>query len=93
MDAIARGVEATLDLLSSHSKMVMQRTIDIAQQLDIPDEEIQRWSVAKAMLDFERNRVIKSLLNKLERGPLTQRIVGMPELHRHTTKKPAVHQN
>jgi DNA-binding NtrC family response regulator len=60
MDAIARGVEARLDPLSSYSEMVTRRTIDIAWQLGIPEEEIQRWAVAKAGLDAKVARLIKS---------------------------------
>ena len=60
MDAIARGVEAKVDPFSSYSKMVTQRTIDIARKLDIPDEEIQEWTEAKAKLDSERNGIIES---------------------------------
>jgi len=47
MDAIARGVEAKLDPFSAYSKVVTQKTIDIARQLGIDKEEIQRWSSAK----------------------------------------------
>ncbi len=65
MDAIARGVEAKFDPLSSYPKLVTQRTIDIARQLGIVEAEIQRWQAAKAMLDATRDRVIKSSLGKL----------------------------
>ena len=66
MDAIARGVEATLDLFSSYSKIVTQRTVDIARHLGIAEEKIQRWAAAKAKLDSERDKVTKSSLNKLK---------------------------
>ena len=60
MDAIAAGVEAKLDPFSAYSKVVTQRTIDIARQLGIAEEEIQRWVAAKAKLDAEKGRVVKS---------------------------------
>jgi DNA-binding NtrC family response regulator len=47
MDAIARGVEAKLDPFSAYSRVVTQRTADIARQLGIDEEEIQRWATAK----------------------------------------------
>jgi len=47
MEAIASGVEAKLDPFSAYSKVVTQRTIKIAQQLGIAEEEIQRWEAAK----------------------------------------------
>ena len=47
IDAIARGVEAKLDPFSAYSKVVTQRTADIAHQLGIDEEEIQRWAAAK----------------------------------------------
>ncbi len=66
MDAVALGVEAKLDPLSSYSTMVTQRTIDIARQLGIDEEEIQRWAAAKARLDSRRERIIKPSLDKPE---------------------------
>jgi DNA-binding response OmpR family regulator len=60
MNAIARGVEAKLDPFSAFSKMVTQRTADIARQLGVAEKEIQKWATAKATLDSERNRIIKS---------------------------------
>jgi hypothetical protein len=56
MDAIARGVEARLDLLTSRSTIVIQKTIDVARQLDMPEEEIQSWATLRFMHDSERNR-------------------------------------
>ena len=64
MDAIARGVEAKFDPFSSYSKLVTQRTIDIARQLDIAEGEIQGWATAKAVLYSERNKVTKLTLSK-----------------------------
>jgi len=83
IDAIAFGVEARLDLLLGYSKIAAQETIDIARQLDIAEEKIQRWAAAKAMLGSERNKVIKSSLDKLQRSPLAQSIMGvlMPYLY------------
>jgi len=83
IDAIAFGVEARLDLLLGYSKIAAQETIDIARQLDIAEEEIQEWAAAKAMLGSDRNKVIKSSLNKLEHSPPAQSIMGvlMPYLY------------
>ena len=60
IDAIAFGVEAKIDPFSAFSRVVTQRTVDIARQLDIAEEEIQRWAAEKAKLDFERKKVVKS---------------------------------
>ena len=68
MDAIAHGVEAKHELLTGSSYIVTQKTIDIARQLGIPDEEIQDWVDARARLDFERDRVIASSVNKARQG-------------------------
>jgi len=64
MDAIARGVEAKHDSLFHRSWVVTQRTIGIARQLGIAEKEIQRWVAAKAKLNSERDRLIKSKLSK-----------------------------
>ena len=58
MNAIARGVEARLDLLIGCSKIVIQRTIDIGRRLSIPEKEIQRWAAMRPIYDSERNEVI-----------------------------------
>ncbi len=60
MEAIARGAEATLDPLSGYAKLVTEKTVNVARQLGIAEKEIQEWAAAKAKLDSERNRVIKS---------------------------------
>ncbi len=64
MDAIAHGLEAKFDPLYSYSNMVTQKTIDIARQLGIVDEEIQRWQAAKEKLDSQKAKAIKSSLDK-----------------------------
>ena len=87
MDAIARGVEAKLDPLSSYSKTVTQRTIDIARHFDIPEEEIQKWAAAKARLDSEKNRQFKSSLNKFKRSPLAQSVMGMTKPYQHKSTR------
>ncbi|MBA7618921.1 Regulator of RpoS [subsurface metagenome] len=47
VEAIARGVEAKLDPFSAYSKVVTQRTVEVAQHLGIGEEEIQRWAAVK----------------------------------------------
>lgn len=86
MNSIAYGVEAKYDCLLGYSKIVTQRTIEIAQQLGIPEKEIQRWAVAKSRHDAERNTATKSLLNKLQRSPLAQRIMGIAVPYPYTLK-------
>ena len=84
MNAIAYGVGAKYDLLTGHSKIVTQTTIDIAQRLGIPEKGIQRWAAARTRLDSERASRIKSILDKLGRSPLAQSIMGMTEPHLYT---------
>ena len=60
MDAIATGVETKLDPFSAYSKVVTQRTIDIARQLGIANKEIQGWVETKSKLDTEKDNIIKS---------------------------------
>lgn len=57
MDAIASGVEVLLDPFLGYSKMVTQRTVDIARRLGINEKEIERWSVEKVSLDSKRTSV------------------------------------
>jgi len=78
MDAIAYGVEAKLDFLTGYSKMVTQRTIDRARALGIPEKEIRKWATTRAMRDSEKQRALKSLVEKVERSALPW-ILGMTE--------------
>ncbi len=64
IDAIALGVEAKLDPFFTLSRVVTQRATEIARELGIAEEEIQRWAAAKAKLDSERDKLIKSELDE-----------------------------
>ncbi len=64
MDAIALGVEAKLDPFSTLSRLVTKRGIEIARQLGIAEDEIQQWSAAKTKLAAEKERLLKSELDK-----------------------------
>lgn len=77
INAIAYGVDAQVDYFDSHSKIVTDKTVDIAHQLDLPGIEIKKWAVARDQLYSERDRRIKSMLNKLERSMMAQEILGL----------------
>jgi DNA-binding NtrC family response regulator len=83
MNAIARGVEAKLDSVDNHTKIVTERTIDVARQLGVPEKEIKGWAAARARQDAERDRVIKSSLDKLKLSPIAQYMIGVTELHQY----------
>lgn len=77
MDAIARGVEARQDLIFSHSKIVVEETIDIARKLGIPDKVIKSWTKVRLRLNSERERAVKNALDKLELNALAQQTLGL----------------
>ena len=67
IDAIALGVEVKLDPLSNYSKLVTERTVEVARRLGIDEEEIQQWVAERARLDSsKRERAIRSALSELE---------------------------
>lgn len=43
MDAIARGVEARLEEVLGYSRIVTGRTVEVARQLGMEDEDIMEW--------------------------------------------------
>lgn len=86
IDAIALGIEAKLDSIDRHSKTVIRRTIEVARQLDISEAEIQRWVDARSTVYSERDKIIKSVLSKVERSPLMQCMMGMTALYVHREK-------
>ncbi|MDO8687642.1 MAG: response regulator [Dehalococcoidales bacterium] len=59
MEALARGVELTLDSFTAYSKLVTERTVAIAHDMGIAEEEIKQWIADKEALDSKRNRIIK----------------------------------
>ena len=80
MDAIARGVEAKLEQLVGHSKIVTEKTVEIAWQLGMPEEVIQRWGAVRARLDSERNRIIDSPLNKVKPSLFAESVMRVTKL-------------
>jgi len=42
-----------------------------------------KWAAARARQDAERDRVIKSSLDKLKLNPIAQYMIGVTELHRY----------
>jgi len=47
METIARGVEAMVDHFDFHGRIVTERTIEVAQQLAVPDADIRAWAAAR----------------------------------------------
>ena len=76
INAIAYGVDAQVDYFDFHSKIVTDKTVELARQLDLPGREIKKWVVARDQLYSERDRRIKSMLNKLERNIMAQAMLG-----------------
>ncbi len=77
INAIAYGVDARIDYFDSHSKIVTDETVEIAHQLGLPRTEIERWSVTREQLYSERDKRIKSMLNKLAGNKMAQVILGL----------------
>ena len=77
INAIACGVDAQVDHFDFHSKIVTKNTIDLAQQLGLPEKEIKKWATEREEFYSERNKYIKSALRKLEQYPIAQVILGL----------------
>jgi DNA-binding response OmpR family regulator len=77
INTIAYGVDAQVDYFDFHSKIVTEKTIDIARQLCLPPEEIEKWESGRNELYSKRNSYIKSIMSKLERNTATQMILGL----------------
>ncbi|MFC2017136.1 response regulator [Chloroflexota bacterium] len=77
INAIAYGVDAQIDYFDFHSKIVTDKTVKLAHCLGLSAKEIEKWAVARHELYSERDRRIKSTLNKLERNPMAQAMLGL----------------
>ena len=73
LDAIARGVEARLDPFFGYSKVVNQRTTEIARKLGIAEGEIKQWAAAKAMLDLKRDKMVNFQPTKVAKSTRRRR--------------------
>lgn len=71
LDDIAEGVETRLDSLIGHvmSIAVIEQTIDAARCLDIPENQIEKWSDARRE-HIKRVKILDSLLEKVEQSPV-----------------------
>lgn len=77
IDAIACGVDAHVDYFDFHSKVVGEKTIDLARRFGLPENEIENWATARNEFYSGRNSYIKLLLSKLEQNPIAQVILGL----------------
>ncbi len=77
INAIAYGVDAQVDYFDFHSNIVTHETVKLARQLSLPKREIEKWAVIRDQLYSERDRRIKSMLNKLERSAMAQEMLGL----------------
>ncbi len=77
INAIAYGVDAQVDYFDFHSRIVTDKTVELARWLGLPRREIKKWVVARDKLYSERDRRIKSTLSKLERSPIAQVMLGI----------------
>lgn len=77
IDAIARGVEARVDLTDRHSEVVIEKTIQVARDLGISCKEISRWLKRQEQLISNKEIYFKSLLDSLDKSPLLQIAMGV----------------
>ena len=76
MDTIAYGVEAQLDYYDFHSRIVTDKTIELARRFCIAEEDIHKWENIQNERFSTRNRYISSLIDKFERNAFAQIIFG-----------------
>ena len=77
MDAIAYGVEARFEENTGYSRRVTEATVDIAQELGIPEAEIKRWAasrLARLIGDTEKLKEITSRLERLQGSALANQV-------------------
>jgi len=84
LDAIARGVQLKLESITSEAtKMtIIERTVANARGLNIPDDQIDKWADARQKQNADRINIMNSLLEKLERNPIAQILLGVTDVHK-----------
>ncbi|MBN1692600.1 MAG: response regulator [Dehalococcoidales bacterium] len=78
LDAIASGIEVKLDLTDKRSTIVTSRTIEVAQEIGIPEERIIQWIAKRA----ETNKENLKLLKKFSQSAIAQAKMGMAPEYR-----------
>lgn len=83
LDAIARGVELRLESVTCEAitRTIVEGTVGVAQSLDIPEDQIEKWADARLKQNAERIKAMDSLLKKLERNPIAQIVLGMTDAY------------
>ena len=61
LDAIALGVEAQFDPLMVYSRIIIQKTRSIAQEIGFHDSEIQLWEKSKYKQNYNGRRAIRKI--------------------------------
>jgi DNA-binding response OmpR family regulator len=77
INAIAIGVDAQVDYFDFHSKIVTEKTVDLAQRLSLPVKEIEKWEITRNNQYTESREYISLMLGNLERNPLAQVMLGL----------------
>jgi len=92
MEAIAFGVQGWFEENTGYSRRVHETTVDIARQLGIPEDEIERWAAARLTRltrDTEKLNVIKDLLQRLQESYLDGQADSKGHLRRTIRSDPA----
>ncbi len=85
LDAVARGVELRLGSLIAEAttRTIVEETVNVARNLDISEDQIEKWAAARLKQNVERIEVMNSLLKKLERNPIAQIVLGMNDRYQY----------
>lgn len=66
MDAIACGVEAKYELITGHSRIIIEETVAVARKLGVLESKIEKWLTSRLNSDIEKVRMIESLLKSMQ---------------------------
>ena len=63
IEAISKGIEAQIDPFSTISKVITQRTVEIARQIGTDEVEIQQWVKVREELASIKYKLVKLIMN------------------------------
>ena len=81
MDVIVASVEADLDPFDSYTRMVVERTVEVSRQLEIPEKEIQKWAGSRLRREKEKRQKVELALDKLKHSAMGQFMLGLTVQH------------
>ena len=77
INAIAVGVDTQVEYYDFHSRIVTERTVNLARNLGLPEKDIIQWESARNQFLTNRQKKLEATIEKLKGMPIAQLKLGL----------------